>query len=100
MEGILITDKDYEKLSEKEKETVKEFVFNGETKYAKICSKSLTLKTSGGNNIKYVVKIDKNGVINYMYVNNGLYDYLCINASSCKAEEIYVKAMNENCGIK
>ena len=34
MEGILITDKDYEKLSEKEKETVKEFVFNGETKYA------------------------------------------------------------------
>ena len=34
LEGILLTQKEYDKLSDKEKETVKTFEFNGETKYA------------------------------------------------------------------
>lgn len=34
MEGILLTQKEYDKLSDKDKETVKIFDFNGETKYA------------------------------------------------------------------
>lgn len=34
MEGILLTKQDYDKLSDKEKETVKIFEFNGETMYA------------------------------------------------------------------
>ncbi len=34
MEGILLTQKEYDKLSDKDKETVKTFTFNGETKYA------------------------------------------------------------------
>ena len=34
MEGIILTQKDYDKLTDKEKETVKTFEFNGETKYA------------------------------------------------------------------
>lgn len=34
LEGILLTKKDYDKLTDKEKETVREFEFNGETKYA------------------------------------------------------------------
>lgn len=34
LEGVLLTEKEYEKLSDKEKETVKIFEFNGETKYA------------------------------------------------------------------
>lgn len=34
LEGILLTQKEYDKLSDKEKETVKIFEFNGETKYA------------------------------------------------------------------
>ena len=34
LEGVLLTQKEYDKLSDKEKETVKTFEFNGETKYA------------------------------------------------------------------
>lgn len=34
MEGIILSQKEYDKLSDKEKETVKTFEFNGETKYA------------------------------------------------------------------
>ncbi len=34
LEGILLTQKEYDKLSDKEKETVRAFEFNGETKYA------------------------------------------------------------------
>ena len=34
MEGILLTEKDYNKLSDKDKETVKIFEYNGEKKYA------------------------------------------------------------------
>lgn len=34
MEGIILTQKEYDKLSDKEKESVKTFEFNGETKYA------------------------------------------------------------------
>lgn len=34
MEGVLLNQKEYEKLSDKDKETVQTFEFNGETKYA------------------------------------------------------------------
>jgi prepilin-type N-terminal cleavage/methylation domain-containing protein len=58
------------------------------------CSNSLTLKVSG-NNANYVVKVNKDGQVVYMYVNNEVFDYKCNDESSCKT--VVVKSFNDNC---
>ena len=58
------------------------------------CSRSITLNKSG-NDLKYVVKVDKEGQIVYMYANNDNFDYKCTTIDSCKT--VVVKSILEGC---
>lgn len=58
------------------------------------CSRSLTLNKSG-NDSRYIIKLNKDGQVVYMYVNNDTFDYKCTDEVSCKT--VVVKSIIDNC---